>query len=176
MSAELTTILLSFQPDSPELVQRREYDAKARQFVSQLSPISSTHWSKGAETPQDVLSVSPVCCIDLEIANFTDTQPRRQLNSIRLCPPPPHRSLGREEEYTRVIAARRLVMESASTLPRDCGPDTAAICGKGVEGAGGVHRAHCARMRISMLTDIFSAREDADYYSRASLLRQCDQL
>ncbi|RYN25725.1 hypothetical protein AA0113_g5090 [Alternaria arborescens] len=57
MSAELTTILLSFQPDSPELAKRRDYDTKARQFVSQLSNISSTSWTKGADTQQDVLSI-----------------------------------------------------------------------------------------------------------------------
>jgi COP9 signalosome complex subunit 3 len=73
MSAELTTILLSFQPDSPELVKRRDYDTKARQFVSQLSNISSTSWTKGADTQQDVLSVRKTYRIGLQTAEFLDT-------------------------------------------------------------------------------------------------------
>ncbi|KAI4942033.1 hypothetical protein J4E91_010420 [Alternaria rosae] len=57
MSAELTSILLSFQPDSPDLVKRREYDSKARSFVTQLNNIPSSQWSKGANTNQDILSI-----------------------------------------------------------------------------------------------------------------------
>jgi COP9 signalosome complex subunit 3 len=52
MSTELTTILLSFQPDSPELAKRRDYDSKARSFVSQLNAIQPSNWSKG-----DVLQI-----------------------------------------------------------------------------------------------------------------------
>jgi hypothetical protein len=68
MSADLVSLLLQFQPDSPQLKQRREYDQQARNFVSQLSNVSPSHWQKGADTPQDVLTVSgllkalkPVC-------------------------------------------------------------------------------------------------------------------
>ncbi|KAF2134646.1 hypothetical protein P153DRAFT_380456 [Dothidotthia symphoricarpi CBS 119687] len=57
MSADLLTTLLQFQPDAPELKQRRDYDHAARAFVSQLSNIAATHWAKGADTAQDVLSV-----------------------------------------------------------------------------------------------------------------------
>ncbi|KAF2027902.1 hypothetical protein EK21DRAFT_114390 [Setomelanomma holmii] len=57
MTADLVTVLLQFQPESPELKQRRDYDQAARSFVSQLSNISASHWSKGADTPQDVLAV-----------------------------------------------------------------------------------------------------------------------
>lgn len=57
MSAELLNILLGFQPDAPELQQKREYDTTARNFVSSLGNISAQHFLKGADTPQDVLSV-----------------------------------------------------------------------------------------------------------------------
>jgi COP9 signalosome complex subunit 3 len=57
MAAELVNILLSFQPDSPELEKRRDYDTKARNFVKQLDNISASHWNKGADTQQDVLTV-----------------------------------------------------------------------------------------------------------------------
>jgi hypothetical protein len=136
MSGELTSILLSFQPDSPELEKRRDYDTKARHFVSQLSNIPSAPWSKGADTSQDVLSVRQMVCINLESADFPDTQPRRKFNSVRLRHTPQDLYLGREEEYTRFTAAWRFIMESVGTLPRDCGPYTAAICWKGVEGTG----------------------------------------
>ncbi|KAJ4375042.1 hypothetical protein N0V83_002121 [Neocucurbitaria cava] len=57
MSAELTSILLQFQPESPDLKHKRDYDQAARSFVSQLASISAAHWLKGAETAQDVLPV-----------------------------------------------------------------------------------------------------------------------
>ncbi|KAF1834309.1 hypothetical protein BDW02DRAFT_342711 [Decorospora gaudefroyi] len=57
MSADLTGILLSFQPDSPDVEKRRDYDVKARNFASQLSNISASHWSKGIDTEQDVLTI-----------------------------------------------------------------------------------------------------------------------
>ncbi|KAL6707557.1 hypothetical protein ACN47E_003906 [Coniothyrium glycines] len=57
MSAELVSILLQFQPDAPELKQRREYDKAAYAFALQLANISSSHWAKGADTQQDVLAV-----------------------------------------------------------------------------------------------------------------------
>jgi COP9 signalosome complex subunit 3 len=57
MSADLVSLLLQFQPDSPQLRQKREYDQQARNFVSQLANVSPSHWQKGADTPQDVLTV-----------------------------------------------------------------------------------------------------------------------
>ncbi|KAF1848546.1 uncharacterized protein K460DRAFT_334779 [Cucurbitaria berberidis CBS 394.84] len=57
MSAELTSILLQFQPESPEVKQKRDYDQAARSFVAQLANISAGHWLKAADTPQDVLEV-----------------------------------------------------------------------------------------------------------------------
>lgn len=57
MAAELSSLLLSFQPDSPEVEKRRDYDSKARSFVAQLSNVSAPHWLKGADTAQDVFAV-----------------------------------------------------------------------------------------------------------------------
>ncbi|KAF2853966.1 hypothetical protein T440DRAFT_295268 [Plenodomus tracheiphilus IPT5] len=57
MAADLVKTLLQFQPESPELKQRRDYDKAARDFVLQLSNIPASTWSKGAETQQDVLTV-----------------------------------------------------------------------------------------------------------------------
>jgi COP9 signalosome complex subunit 3 len=57
MSADLVNLLLQFQPDAPEVKQRREYDQQARNFVAQLSNVSPSHWQKGADTAQDVLAV-----------------------------------------------------------------------------------------------------------------------
>ncbi|KAI8938246.1 hypothetical protein NX059_005906 [Plenodomus lindquistii] len=57
MAAELVKMLLQFQPDSPDLKQRRDYDQAARSFVLQLSNISASHWSKSTETQQDVLTI-----------------------------------------------------------------------------------------------------------------------
>lgn len=57
MAADIASILLQFQPESPELKQKRDYDLAARTFVSQLSNISAGHWVKGADTQQDVLTI-----------------------------------------------------------------------------------------------------------------------
>jgi COP9 signalosome complex subunit 3 len=57
MSSDIATISLQFQPDNPDFKTRRDYDQAARSFVSQLSNLSSSAWSKGADTPQDVLTV-----------------------------------------------------------------------------------------------------------------------
>jgi hypothetical protein len=59
MSGDLLNLLLQFQPESPEVKEKREYDQAARNFVSQVSNISPSHWQKGADTAQDVLTVSP---------------------------------------------------------------------------------------------------------------------
>jgi COP9 signalosome complex subunit 3 len=58
MAAELLNILLNFQSTAPELQQRREYDKEARDFISNLSNITPSHYLKGADTAQDALSVS----------------------------------------------------------------------------------------------------------------------
>jgi COP9 signalosome complex subunit 3 len=57
MSAELASLLLSFQPDDPELKQKRDYDTSARNFVQQVAAIADQHFLKGANTPQDILEV-----------------------------------------------------------------------------------------------------------------------
>jgi COP9 signalosome complex subunit 3 len=57
MSGDLLNILLQFQPDAPELKQKRDYDQAARSFVLQVANISPSHWQKGADTPQDVFRV-----------------------------------------------------------------------------------------------------------------------
>jgi COP9 signalosome complex subunit 3 len=57
MSGDLLNVLLHFQPDSLSIKSNRDYDQAARSFVSQLSNISPSHWSKAADTPQDVLVV-----------------------------------------------------------------------------------------------------------------------
>jgi len=49
-------------------------------------------------------------------------------------------------------------MESASTISRDCGSYTAAICWKGMENTGRISRTNCPRMRIGMLNEMLSAR------------------
>lgn len=103
MSAELVSILLQFQPDAPELKQRREYDTAARAFVLQLSNISASHWLKGADTQQDVLEVRAFWYSRLirTVLILAGTQPLSEHNSVRLRPPSPHRRDRREEEYTR---------------------------------------------------------------------------
>jgi COP9 signalosome complex subunit 3 len=57
MSGDLLNLLLQFQPEAPELKDRREYDHAARSFVQQVTNVSPLQWQKGADTPQDVLKV-----------------------------------------------------------------------------------------------------------------------
>ncbi|KAF2000546.1 hypothetical protein P154DRAFT_522452 [Amniculicola lignicola CBS 123094] len=57
MSAELLNVLFAFQPDAPALKQKVQYDKAARQFVQQVSNIAPQHFSKGADTPQDVFEL-----------------------------------------------------------------------------------------------------------------------
>lgn len=57
MTADLTTLLLQFQPEAEELSSRQKYDQAARQFATQLNNVSASHWTKGADTAQDVLEV-----------------------------------------------------------------------------------------------------------------------
>lgn len=57
MAVELPTLLLQFQPDAEELRSRQKYDTAARHFVKQLDNVSTSHWLKGADTPQDVLEI-----------------------------------------------------------------------------------------------------------------------
>jgi hypothetical protein len=128
MSADLTTILLQFQPESEELRQRQKYDLAARSFVTQLNNISQSHWLKGADTPQDVLEVSyaPKCSSTMLTA--PDTQSYRELHSIRLCSPPSHRCNHRQEDPTRLGEAWWFIMEQASAVSRDLRPYTDALC------------------------------------------------
>lgn len=57
MTVELPALLLQFQPESEELKLRQKYDQVARHFVKQLDNVSTQHWLKDANTPQDVLEV-----------------------------------------------------------------------------------------------------------------------
>lgn len=57
MTVELPTLLLQFQPESEDVKSRQKYDQAAKAFVKQLDNISASHWSKGTDTPQDVLEV-----------------------------------------------------------------------------------------------------------------------
>jgi hypothetical protein len=88
MSTDLVSVLLQFQPDAPELKSRRDYDQAARNFVTQLSNISASHWTKAADTPDDVLEVWTCLQCTWSLLNTAGTQPDRQLNSLRVRPPP----------------------------------------------------------------------------------------
>ncbi|KAF1949316.1 hypothetical protein CC80DRAFT_429572 [Byssothecium circinans] len=57
MSGELLNVLLGFQPQAPELRERREYDKHAREFLDALHKIAPSYFLKGADTPQDILNV-----------------------------------------------------------------------------------------------------------------------
>lgn len=57
MTADLVNVLLQFQPDDPEFKKNLHYDQAARNFISQLQNVSASHWNKGADTPQDVLTI-----------------------------------------------------------------------------------------------------------------------
>jgi COP9 signalosome complex subunit 3 len=57
MAVELPALLLQFQPESEDLKSRQKYDQAAKAFVKQLDNVSASHWSKGADTPQDVLEI-----------------------------------------------------------------------------------------------------------------------
>jgi hypothetical protein len=119
MTADLVTVLLQFQPESPELKQRRDYDQAARSFVSQVSNISASHWSKGADTPQDVLTVRNALLTVEALLTRQGTQSCCQLNSVRLCPPPPHLRARRQALSTGHTQAWRCNMEQASAVSRD---------------------------------------------------------
>ncbi|KAF2711703.1 hypothetical protein K504DRAFT_475490 [Pleomassaria siparia CBS 279.74] len=56
-SAELFGVLVSFQPDAPEVQQKRDYDAQARDFVQRVANIGPSHFLKGADTSQDLLDM-----------------------------------------------------------------------------------------------------------------------
>ncbi|KAL1644300.1 hypothetical protein SLS61_008903 [Didymella pomorum] len=57
MAVELPALLLQFQPESDEVKSRQKYDQAAKAFVKQLDNVSASHWSKGADTAQDVLEI-----------------------------------------------------------------------------------------------------------------------
>jgi hypothetical protein len=101
MSADLVSILFQFQPDSPELKQKLEYDQQARSFVAQLSNISASHWQKGADTPQDVLEVSAYHEALHAPLIALGTESRGQLNSVCLRPPSAHPRPRREAQHPR---------------------------------------------------------------------------
>lgn len=65
MAAELLNILLGFQADATELQQRREYDRTAREFVTNISNLPTSHFLKATDAPHDILGVSraPVECL-----------------------------------------------------------------------------------------------------------------
>jgi hypothetical protein len=167
MADNLASILLSFQPDSPELEKRREYDSRARSFVSQLSTISPSHWTKGADTQQDVLTVRRARGVSWGSTDCTDTEPRRQLNSIRLRSPSPHRPRHREEARTGAAAARRPTVEPAHTVFRDSRSCAAAVRRQRVEDTGGVDGADCARVRSSTSNICSTPGNGTDWHSQA---------
>ena len=136
MSGDLLSTLLSFQPDSPELEKRRDYDSKARNFVSQLNNISSSHWAKGADTQQDVLTVRCTRSVVWNPTDVIDTQPRRKLNSVRLRSPSLHRRCYRQEADTGDTTAREDTMELSGALLGDSRPCTAALHWERVADAG----------------------------------------
>lgn len=57
MSSDLLSFLFSFQPDAPEVQQKRDYDTQARNFVQQIANTGSQYFLKGADTSQDLLEV-----------------------------------------------------------------------------------------------------------------------
>jgi len=57
MAADLAETLLQFQPEAPQLRQRREYDLAARGFALQLSSLPAAQWPQDAETEQRILGV-----------------------------------------------------------------------------------------------------------------------
>ncbi|KAF2012028.1 hypothetical protein BU24DRAFT_412563 [Aaosphaeria arxii CBS 175.79] len=57
MSGEVISLLLSFQPDSPEFKSKREYDIQARRFAHDIANLSPQHFARGADTSQDILEI-----------------------------------------------------------------------------------------------------------------------
>lgn len=59
MSSDVLGLLVSFQPDDPDLKSKREYDVQARRFIDDIvRKISPQAYLRGADTPQDLLEVS----------------------------------------------------------------------------------------------------------------------
>ena len=83
MTVELPALLLQFQPESEELRSRHKYDQAARGFVKQLDNVSTPHWLKSADTPQDVLEVRTLerlvswVCDRLTRARYSTPPPTR---------------------------------------------------------------------------------------------------
>lgn len=92
MSADLVAVLLSFQPDAPQLEQRREYDRQAREFVKQISGLTQAQFLKGADSPQDPLNVCQLrnisCYYTMPCPAFPVARPRRTLLTISRCSTP----------------------------------------------------------------------------------------
>lgn len=146
MAVELPALLLQFQPESEDLKSRQKYDQAAKAFVKQLDNVSASHWSKGADTPQDVLEVSRLNGCRFPKLTFADSQPHSQLDSLRLRSPPPHFRRCRQEVH-RCCTGRR-IMEQAGAIPRDLRLSTNPLCWARVQEAGRLCRVACAQRRI----------------------------
>ena len=126
MSAELINALLGFQPDAPELQQRREYDKEAVDFVKRVHSLNAANFLKGADSSQDPLDVRRLYPTSSTRLTSIGAQPYDERNSIRLYTPTPHRS-GRQEE-PRAAPTRKLIMEQAGAVTRIIRPGTDALC------------------------------------------------
>jgi hypothetical protein len=128
MASDLLSVAVAFQPDAAENKSRRVYDERARAFVTQLNNISQSQWQKGADTQQDVLAVCAAHGILWAPLTFLDTQPRGELDSLRLRPPPPHRSL--RAPRPRDISTGRRLVEQAGAMAGDIRTCPDAVCWK----------------------------------------------
>lgn len=169
MAVELPAVLLQFQPESEEVKSRQKYDQAAKAFVKQLDNVSAAHWSKGVDTPQDVLEVirlNDCSCTRLTLA---DARPCSQLDSLRLCSPPPHfRRRGQEVHRCRTW---RRTMEQAGALPRDVRPGTNALCWARVQEAGRLCRVAGAQCGIGTSSHQLGVSALLTFHSPVSLLR-----
>ena len=173
MSAELASILLQFQPEAPELKQRREYDQAARSFVSQLSNISASHWLKGLDTPQEILPVSSLNAVRIRLTDCVDSQPCSQLHRVRIRASPPHHRHRRQEDRTRFITAGRCIVEQSGAFLGDGRPCSVAICWARMEEISRIHRTDCTDGWSGMLhMESRNLRTRADEYSLVLLLHQ----
>jgi hypothetical protein len=149
MSSDLLTLLLQFQPEAPELKDRREYDLAARNFVQQVTTISPLQWQKGADTPQDVLTVCACHKATQTSLTCLGTRPRRQLDSLRVRPPPSHRIHRRQAQHSRLPQAWRPAVEQAGAMAGDVRSYTDALRWERVEEARRLCGAGCARSGLS---------------------------
>lgn len=151
MSDTLLNILLSFQPEAPELNTRRDYDQAARTFASEISNISASHWQKGADAPNDALTVWHFT-IGLELSLILPgSQPIGQLDSVRLRPAPSHLRPREQAQHPRHSQARRRAMEQAGVVFGDVRSGSDAVCGPRVEEVSQLRRGDCAGPGFGML-------------------------